>query len=251
MATVTGLTAARMQEIADASIVSGEIVGDDLILTTSGGDDINAGNVVGPLGPTGSVVMFASLTPPSGWLLCDGSAVSRTTHADLFSVIGTSFGAGNGTTTFNVPNLKGRVAVGRDSAEPRFNDLGETGGEITHLLTTAEIPSHTHTQNSHNHTQDAHNHTQNSHNHIQDPHSHQVNPGLPGSGGTRLADTTNGFHVTLNTLTATATNQAATATNQAATATNQAATATNQNTGGGGTHNNLQPYIVMSYIIKT
>lgn len=61
---------------------------------------------------TGMVVMYGNATPPTGFLACDGSAVSRTTYATLYAVIGTSFGVGNGTTTFNVPDLRGRVPVG-------------------------------------------------------------------------------------------------------------------------------------------
>jgi len=62
----------------------------------------------------------------------------------LFAVIGTTYGSGDGTTTFNIPNLKGRVVVGFNSAETEFDALGETGGAKTHTLTTAQIPTHTH-----------------------------------------------------------------------------------------------------------
>lgn len=79
---------------------------------------------------------------PTGWLLCDGSAISRTTFATLFAAIGTTFGAGNGTTTFNVPDLRGRVPVGVDGAAGRLsaNDaLGQSGGEETHALLYGEL----------------------------------------------------------------------------------------------------------------
>ena len=89
----------------------------------------------------GTIIQYGSDTIPEGWLLCDGSAVSRTTYADLYAVIGTTFGAGNGSTTFNVPNLKGRVGVGKDSTQTEFDALGENGGAKTHTLTTNEIPS--------------------------------------------------------------------------------------------------------------
>ena len=78
--------------------------------------------------PTGVIHIFAGSTAPSGWLICDGSAVSRTTYADLFAVIGTTYGSGDDSTTFNLPNLKGRVAVGLDSNDTDFDTLGETGG---------------------------------------------------------------------------------------------------------------------------
>jgi len=69
---------------------------------------INANNIVG------SVAFFAFVTPPTGWLKCDGSAVSRTTYSQLFAAIGTNYGAGNGSTTFNVPDLRGEFIRGWD-----------------------------------------------------------------------------------------------------------------------------------------
>lgn len=84
---------------------------------------------------------------PSGWLICDGSAVSRTTYAALFAAIGASAGAGNGTTTFNVPDYRGRVFVMPDGSAGRLasNDArGQAGGEETHALSVAEMPAHTH-----------------------------------------------------------------------------------------------------------
>src|SRR5258705_7201658 len=101
---VTGLTAARMQVIADASIVSGTVNGSGhLILTKSGGGTVDAGDVIGPPGPTGaagptapaptgSILMFASLSLPSGWVFCNGAALSRSTFSALFAVIGTTYG---------------------------------------------------------------------------------------------------------------------------------------------------------------
>jgi hypothetical protein len=62
--------------------------------------------------PTGSITAFVTTTAPDGWLLCNGAAVSRTTYADLFAIIGTRFGSGNGTTTFNLPNLNDTFFVG-------------------------------------------------------------------------------------------------------------------------------------------
>jgi microcystin-dependent protein len=88
--------------------------------------------------PTGSITPYAGSTAPTNWLLCDGTAVSRTTYADLFTLFGTTYGAGDGTTTFNLPNLKGRMPVGRDSGQTEFDTLGETGGAKTHTLTQAE-----------------------------------------------------------------------------------------------------------------
>lgn len=94
--------------------------------------------------PIGGIIAFASDTIPNGWLLCDGRAVSRTEYAELFKAIGTEHGSGDGSTTFNLPNPKGRTLVGKDSTDTDFNELGKTGGEKTHTLTVDEMPSHKH-----------------------------------------------------------------------------------------------------------
>ena len=107
-------------------------------------------NVIGDVGgggdtlPIGAMLPYGSTTPPENWLICDGSEVSRTTYAELFNVIGTSYGSGDGTTTFNLPDKRGRVSVGFDSDDSDFNIIGKHGGEKTHTLTVSEIPSHSH-----------------------------------------------------------------------------------------------------------
>lgn len=102
--------------------------------------------------PAGVVSWFAGSSVPSGWLECDGSAVSRTTYPALFSAIGTTFGAGNGSTTFNLPNQARRVLVGRGGTgtSTLANTIGATGGSETHTLTIAEMPAHTHSYLSSN-----------------------------------------------------------------------------------------------------
>lgn len=94
--------------------------------------------------PIGSIITYAGNTSPNNWLICDGSAISRNTYNDLFSVIGTTFGQGDGFTTFNLPNLKGKVVVGKDENDEDFDMLGETGGEKEHTLTIDEMPAHKH-----------------------------------------------------------------------------------------------------------
>jgi len=189
----------------------------------------------GPTGPTGpaaapmppgSVMAYAAGTPPAGWLQCVGQTVSRTTYAALFAVIGTIYNTGGEAgTDFRLPNMLGKVVAMISGSEPEFNAVGKTGGSKTHLLTAAEMPSHTHVQNSHNHTQNAHTH-------------------LTGITGSAMAGSAGGFSAIVTFA------QNGTATSET-TAVNQAATATNQNTGGGTAHNNLQPYIALNYIIKT
>jgi len=88
--------------------------------------------------PTGAVFPFAAADAPTGYLLCDGAAVSRTDYADLFDVIGTTYGTGDGTTTFNVPDLKGRAVFGK-AASGTFDTLGATGG-----AETDSVAGHTH-----------------------------------------------------------------------------------------------------------
>ena len=96
------------------------------------------------LAPTGAVMPYAGSSAPTGWLLADGTAVSRATYATLFGIISTVYGAGNGTTTFNVPNMKGLVPAGYDATQTEFNALAKTGGEKTHTQTIAELAAHTH-----------------------------------------------------------------------------------------------------------
>jgi microcystin-dependent protein len=113
----------------------------------------------GLLMPTGSILPYAgtsavySGTAPAGWLLCSGQAVSRTSFVDLFNVIGTTFGAGDGSTTFNVPDLRGRVIAALDNlggtsanriTAAWADSMGGTGGAETHTLTIAELAVHQH-----------------------------------------------------------------------------------------------------------
>lgn len=113
-------------------------------LTVSGVRSLSVGGVYGGNTPVGSMLDWSTNTAPNGWLICDGAAVSRSTYNDLFGVIGTTFGSGDGSTTFNLPDCKRRVVVGRDAEDADFNSLGNTGGEKTHQLTIAEMPKHKH-----------------------------------------------------------------------------------------------------------
>lgn len=194
--------------------------------------------------PVGEVSIFAGSAAPTGWLLCNGASLLRASYPALFAVIGVVYGAADGT-HFNVPNLKGRVVVGVDAAQTEFDALAEVGGTKTHLLIAAEMPSHGHVQNQHNHTQDSHGHTQNAHGHTvrTDDNLYIIGESAAyAAGGTEAMRRNAGADI------AAATNT--TATNQTTVAGNQGATATNQNTGGGGAHQNLQPYMALHYIIQ-
>lgn len=105
---------------------------------TGGGDDYDAA-------PVGAMFDYPSLIPPTGYKICDGSALSRTEYSELFSVIGTTYGSGDGSTTFNLPNRLGRLSIGYNSEDSDFNALGKTGGSKTHTQTVEEMPSHIHT----------------------------------------------------------------------------------------------------------
>jgi microcystin-dependent protein len=99
--------------------------------------------------PVGTINMYAGATTdvPTGWLLCNGAAVSRTTYAQLFAVLDTEYGVGDGSATFNVPDFVTTNKFPRAAT----NDAGRgtTGGESTHILTEAELATHSH---SHTHT---------------------------------------------------------------------------------------------------
>jgi len=104
--------------------------------------------------PTASVIAYAGSSAPSGWLLCDGASINRTTYSTLYAAIGTTYGSASGS-TFNVPDIEGRVIAGKESSDTRLTSggsginggtLGSTGGTETHTLLTAEMPAHTHTQ---------------------------------------------------------------------------------------------------------
>ena len=174
--------------------------------------------------PVGMITPYAGGSAPGGWLLCNGAAVSRATYAALFAVLGTLYGAGNGSTTFNLPDLQGKVPVGLNAADTDFDVLGEAGG--------AKTSAHTHTGPSHTHTGPSHTHSINA-------HHHETSTGsIYGGGNSAIGSTTPGHNDTSET----------------ALTTNADGTG---NTGAGGTGNTgstapstVQPYQTVNYIIK-
>lgn len=152
-------TSASTFTMATAPITGTQIIVDYLTAaSTSGNADTLDGNEAEDLMPIGSVIDYASDTMPSSkWLLCYGQAISRTTYATLFGRLGTTYGSGDGSTTFNLPDLRGRVVAGQDDMGGTSADrltglsggvdgdvLGGSGGAQSHTLSVAEMPSHWH-----------------------------------------------------------------------------------------------------------
>ena len=174
--------------------------------------------------PAGSVIPYAGTSAPTGFLLCDGSSVSQSTYADLFAVIGTTYDTGDDGSTFKLPDLRGRVVAGQDdmggsSANRLTNQsgglngdtLGDTGGSETHTLTTAQLAAHTHS------------------------FSDDISVATPrsfvnGSGTNSVNMGGSGIAVNSSTVTV---------------------SGTTGSKGSGSAHNNVQPTIILNYIIRT
>jgi microcystin-dependent protein len=165
--------------------------------------------------PAGTVIQSAAINVPTGWLNCDGNLISRTTYPDLFSAIGYTYGGSDA--SFNLPDLRGRACIGVGQGAGLTNRaLGSTGGSETHTLISDEMPSHNHG--------------------ITDPgHTHTWNNGLEGddsgNGGSNAEYTRAGGSVTDVIANATTGIEV-------------------RNTGGGGAHNNMQPFLALRVLIK-
>jgi microcystin-dependent protein len=151
------------------------------------------------------IALWATAVAPAGYLICDGSAVSRAVYAALFTAIGVLWGAGDGSTTFNLPDLRDRVAIGASpgslTGRPTARTIASNGGEESHTLTVPELPSH--------------------------GHSYQA--------------TTTGSYTDISS----------SASGTSVVGSLYSSAQTTGNTGGGGAHNNMQPFAVLNYIIKT
>ena len=161
-------------------------------------------------GMAGEIKMWAGNNIPSGWLLCDGSEVSKTKYPNLYAAIGDLWGVPNSSSNFKLPNLKGKVPVGYDSSDTDFSTVGKTDGEKTHKLTPDEIPAHGHGM----------------------AHTHSYTG--PNTGTWKVG--TNGKSHKWCTSAGGKTSGGASKT-------------TTDNAGGSLSHNNLQPYAVIKYII--
>ena len=131
--------------------IMGHSSGSVTLAAPADGTDMTMTVTAGSMVPSGVVSSFAGSSAPTGWLMCDGSTVSRTTYSDLFSVIGTTYGSGDGSTTFALPDLRGRFVAGVDNMGGTdagrinwSNTLGTSGGSQTHTLSSTNLPPHNH-----------------------------------------------------------------------------------------------------------
>jgi microcystin-dependent protein len=220
--------------------------------------------------PIGSVIAYAGSAAPSGWLLCDGGStgVLRTTYSALFAIIGTTYGAGDGSTTFNVPDLRGRVVAGVDNMGSVdagrlsiANTLGTSTGTETVTLATADIPAHSHANTLTNNAVTSGNQSAD--------HSHTFSTGgisanhthtwgyslLYYAAGGSLTAAANGSTNNLNTGTVSSDHSHSGTTAGMNVSHNHSVTSnvtiSNVNAGGGGAHSNMQPTMVLNYIIYT
>jgi microcystin-dependent protein len=221
------------------------------------GDGVTAWNSSGgpaPLSvPAGVISQFAGATAPSGYLLCQGQTLSTTTYANLFSTIGYTYGGAG--SSFLLPNLQNRIPVGKGT-DTEFDALGETGGAKEVTLSSSQIPVHSHPNSLGGTTTFA------TAGHAHGPGSFHAAIGATnnniaaigyvagynsGGPGASTYTITGGIGGSQNFNHYTPVYGGSDAANASA-----SVSLTNaNNTGGGGAHTNLQPYIVVNYIIKT
>ena len=208
-------------KVKDLGITSTQLATDAVITAKIQDGAVTAAKLdsaaVSVLMPSGSLMPYAGSSAPTGYLLCDGAAISRTTFSALFALVGTTYGSGDGSSTFNIPDLRGRVIAGQDdmggvsanrltglSGGVDGDILGGSGGAETHTLSIAQMPAHTHG--------------------LSTATGNNNQTGVAGNApkGTDLGSPTVGTY-----------------------------SGGAISTGGGGAHNNVQPTIILNYIIKT
>jgi microcystin-dependent protein len=207
---------------------------------------------------TGDLKLSLAPNPPPGWLACDGSAVARDTYAALFSIFGTTYGSGDGSSTFNLPDLRGRALVGAGQGQGLTNrPLGSKGGEESHSLVAGELANHTHTINDPKHV---HGINDPGHAHgITDPgHSHGPPSGstiyLLAGGGVTNVSVPSVSGGTLKNATATAPSDTGVGVQAHATGISLVAQGTGITVNGAGSgtpHNTMPPYCAVNYFVKT
>jgi microcystin-dependent protein len=228
---------AKVLDIATTGLtVTGDITATDDITATGDVDAAVIKQGTYRLVPAGALMPYAGSAAPDGWLLCYGQSLSRATYADLFTAISTTYGAGDDPgNTFAAPDLRGYVVAGKDdmggSSANRLTDqsgglngdtLGDTGGAETHALTTAQLATHSHGGTTGNPNVD-HTHT------LSNMVETAINQGA--GAGIVVWEAATGLKVS----TGASVNH----------------THTISAEGSGTAHNNVQPTIILNYIIKT
>lgn len=218
-------------------------------------------SAIGAAMPPGTLIDFAGLTAPAGFLACTGQAVSRTTYAALFAAIGSTWGAGDGSTTFNVPNLSRLTTIGAGGTalSGPANTVGAVGGEETHTLSVAELAAHNHGVNDIGHLHSlidpGHNHagTDPGHNHIQGE-GVTLYPGRYGTNAavasTNALSAYSGTSVTGNYTSTSLTGITLAAAHTGASIAGNYTGITLATTGVSAAHNNMQPSAVVLKCIK-
>lgn len=194
----------------------------------------------------GCIYMYGGSVAPSKFLLCDGSAISRTTYSELFSVIGTTYGAGDGSTTFNIPLMEGRAVIGVSGTHA----LGTTGGTESVALNEQELPVHSHTIPSHGHASTvkattptlSHTITQPAFTYSA-PSGNSVCMGNKGYGKSSSVNATRSANLAIS-------NHAAASCTKSGVVTDCSAFDT-ASAGGDDAHDNMQPFVAVNYIIYT
>lgn len=227
--------------------------------TDLGLEMFDTGTIWTPLGIAigGGMVWFGSADVTDTIVICDGRQLSRSTYSALFALIGTTFGAGNGSTTFNIPNMIGRMPFGVDGAVL----LGNSGGAKTVALVLAELAAHAHTQAAHAHVVASHAHSTPAHSHTGGSHTHPVDGvgrfavrndlaqinvlndnGGSGSSGVNIGAGSGGGAAVTSTLAAGTTGVAAPATDSVTPVINSA--------GSGTAHQNMPPYLGVNFAMR-
>ncbi len=178
--------------------------------------------------PTGAILPYAGEMAPEGYLLCNGAEINRTTYASLFGVIGSTYGVGNGNTTFHLPDLRGRFPLGLDNmggtsadvvTAAEADSLAGSGGAETHTLTINEMPAHSHLVRQRRSSR--HEPEESGNWEVEITQRHNESGWRSDDSTSNPLNSQTGENVPL------------------------------QNTGGDQAHNNMPPYLSLNYIIKT
>lgn len=197
--------------------------------------------------PTGGLMLWPTASPPANWLICNGSAVSRATYATLFAVVGTTFGVGDGSTTFNLPNYTDRMPIGAGSSY----SVNSQGGSATTTLTTTELPSHSHSASSSSSSSSSFSGSAGTTGSTNIDHTHNYNLGsITASGVYAQVTAVNAGPVSTGGMNSNQ-NHTHTFTPAGTVSTSTSTSTTIGSTGSGAAFSNLPPYLGIYFIIKT